>query len=375
MTPSGAPCGTELTKAQSSKRTFPGTIAPEARLVLFEVGALERCVASRQRSFSVNQDDLGEVEVSKMIQFHWSQVHAGEDIVKLPGLKNLSPIVLIKRSLRAFSSDDMTTYSAALSYAALFALFPFLIFLIALLGALQIPQFFTWLLDQSRTAIPSDGFQLVENVITDIQGQTRSGLLSISIVTAIWGASSGIRSVMNAMNVAFGVEETRPALKRYLLSVLYTVGLAILLIAGAGVMLTGPDAIEWLAGEVGLGNLFITLWTWLRWPVLALLLMLTTALIYYVAPNVDQPFVFITPGAVVAVSLWLVASFGFSVYVSNFSSYNSTYGSLGGIVVLLLFFYISSAVLLLGAEVNAELHRVALGEPKPADDLSGPNPT
>jgi membrane protein len=287
--------------------------------------------------------------------------------MQIPGLHNTSPIELLKRSVRDFLKDDMPTYSAALAYGALFALFPFLIFLIALLGFLNIPEFFDWLLEQGQTALPADAFGMLEDVVTQIQGQARGGLLSVGIVTAIWGASGGVRSVMNAMNVAFDVEETRPMWKRYLLSILYTIGIAALLVVGAGLMLTGPQVLESVAGEVGLSDLFVTLWTWLRWPVLVVLLMLVAALMYYAAPNVDQPFALITPGAVVAVIIWVIASVGFSVYVSNFANYGSTYGSLGSMIILLLFFYVSSAVLLLGAEINAELHRIELGEPQPAD--------
>lgn len=167
---------------------------------------------------------------------------------------------------------------------------------------------------------------------------------------------------MNAMNVAYGVKETRPAQRRYLLSVIYTIGVAALLIASAALMLIGPRAFEWAAKQAHLGSEFVTIWTWLRWPVLVLLLMVAAALIYYVSPNVDQPFALITPGAVVAVGSWVLASVGFSLYVSNFSNYSATYGSLGGIIVLLLYFYLSSAVLLLGAEVNAELRHISDGE-------------
>jgi len=278
-------------------------------------------------------------------------------------LHHVNPVELLKRSVRAFLDDDMPTYAAALSYSALFALFPFLIFLIALLGFLHIPDFFDWLLEQAQPAMPSDSYSLVESVIRDIQGKSRGGLLSVGILIAIWSASSGIRSVMNAMNVAFGVEETRSALRRYALSVVYTIGLAALLIASAALMLVGPRAIRWIADQADLGSQFVTLWTWLRWPVLVLLLMMVAALIYYVAPNVDQPFALVSPGAVVAVIIWVLASVGFSLYVSNFSNYSATYGSLGGIIVLLLYFYISSAVLLLGAEVNAELRRAAVEAP------------
>ena len=281
----------------------------------------------------------------------------------LPGLHNINPIDLMKGSVRAFLEDDMLTHAAALAYRALFALFPFLVFLIALLGFLQIPEFFDWLLDQAQAALPGDSYRLVDSIIEDIREQPSGGLLSFGIILAIWSASSGVRSVMNAMNVAFAVEESRPAWRRYLSSVLYTIALAALLIAAAALMLTGPRAIEWIARQAGLGDVFVTLWTWLRWPVLALLLTVVVALIYAFAPNIDQPFALITPGAVVAVVIWVLMSIGFSFYVSNFADYSATYGSLGGIIVLLLYFYISSAVLLLGAEVNAELRRLQRVEP------------
>jgi membrane protein len=287
--------------------------------------------------------------------------------MRLPGFHDTNPVDLIKRSLREFSKDDMTTYAAALSYHALFALFPFIIFLVALLGFLQVPQFFDWILEQAQTAFPADAYARLEEVINQVQNQSNGGLLSFGIVTAIWAASSGIRSLMNALNVAFDVEETRPAWKRYALSILYTLGIAALLLASAALMLLGPQAMEAIAEQVGLGSAFVFVWTWLRWPVLAALLALAAALVYYVAPNVEQPFKLITPGAAFAVILWVVASVGFSIYVSNFANYSATYGSLGGVVVLLFFFFISSAVLLLGAEINAELHKAELGDPTPAD--------
>lgn len=287
--------------------------------------------------------------------------------MRIPGLGDTNPVELIKRSVREFSKDDMSTYAAALSYHALFALFPFILFLVALLGFLQVPQFFDWILEQAETAVPADAYQRLEEVADQVQNQSSGGLLSFGIVTAIWAASSGIRSLMNALNVAFDVEETRPAWKRYLLSIVYTLGIAALLLASAALMLLGPQAIEAIADQVGLGSVFVTLWTWLRWPVLAVLLALAAAIVYYVAPNVDQPFKLITPGAAFAVSLWVVASIGFSIYVSTFGNYSATYGSLGGVIVLLFFFFISSAVLLLGAEINAELHKAELGEPTPAD--------
>lgn len=280
----------------------------------------------------------------------------------IPGLEGVNPTDVARRSVREFGRDDMSTHAAALAYHVLFALFPFLIFLIALLSFLHIPRFFDWVLEEGERALPADAYRPLRDVVDQIQGQSQGGLLSVGVLAAIWGASSGIRSLMNALNVAYDVEETRPLWKRYVLSIAYTIGLAALMIAAAALMLLGPEGMEWLADQVGLSQVVVTLWTWLRWPVLVLILMLVAAIVYNVAPNVDQPFRFITPGAVVAVVIWVLAALGFSLYVSNFANYSATYGSLGGVVILLFFFFISSAVLLLGAEVNAEIRNERLGQ-------------
>ena len=275
--------------------------------------------------------------------------------MRIPGFADHSPTTVLKQSIKDFLADDMMTYAAALAYRILLALFPFIIFLLTLLGALGLSDFFDWLLSQARIALPGDAFQLLEQVINEIRGQPRGGVLSFSILFALWAASTAVRSIMNAINVAYDVEESRPAWKLYPLSLIYTIGLAVLLIAAAGFMLLGPDAMQWLAGQFGLSQVVATLWTWLRWPVVILLLLLTVAIVYKVAPNVDQPFKFLTPGAVVAVLTWILASLGFSYYVGNFGNYGATYGSLGGIVILLLYFFISAAVLLFGAEINATI--------------------
>lgn len=288
--------------------------------------------------------------------------------MQIPGLEGLSPVDLGKRAFREFTKDDMASYAAALAYAALFALFPFLIFLIAFLSFLQVPEFFDWILEQGESALPSDAYARLQEVITQIQNQSQGGLLSFGAVAAIWGASGGVRSLMNAMNQAYGVEETRPMWKRYGLSVVYTIGLAVLMLASAALMIFGPRSAEWLADQVGLSSVVVTLWNILRWPVLVVLLMLVAAIVFKVMPNVEEPFRFITPGAVFAVIVWIIASIGFSIYVSNFANYNATYGSLGGVIVMLFFFYISAAVLLLGAEINSEVHKEKLGEPQPADE-------
>jgi membrane protein len=285
----------------------------------------------------------------------------------LPGLNGESDVDVIKRAFKSFSKDDMGTYAAALAYQTLFSIFPFLLFLIAMLGFLDVPQFFDWMLEQAQSAFPQDVFNRFETILNEVRNNSAGGLLSFGVIAALWSASGGMRALMNALNVAYGVEETRPLWKKYALSVGYTLATAILLMVSAALMLLGPDGIEWLADQIGLGDLFVTLWTWLRFPVLIILLIIVCALLYYAAPNIKQPFKLITPGAVIAVLVWVLASIAFSIYVSNFGNYSATYGSLGGVIIGLTYFFMSAAVLLLGAEINAEVYRAEFGPPVPAD--------
>lgn len=279
-------------------------------------------------------------------------------------LHGVSSFSLIKKTFKNFIDDDMPTYAAALSYRALFSLFPFLLFLIAMLSFLNLGDFFNWLRDQAALVLPSIALEVIDPVISDLQ-EGKNSIFSVAIVVAIWVASNGIRSVMNAMNKAYNVTESRPTWKLYLLSVVYTIGIALILLVAAALMVVGPGWIEWLGTWVGLGEFAVTLWALLRWPVAILLLMQVVAVIYYFTPDVQQKFRFITPGSIVAVIIWIAASLGFGAYVSNFSNYDAMYGGIGAMIVLLLFFYISSAVLLLGAELNATIeHASASGKEK-----------
>lgn len=251
----------------------------------------------------------------------------------------------------------MPTYAGALAFRGLLAFFPFIIFLVALLGFLRIPGFFDWLLSQSSAVLPEQATWQVEQIIEEIRDRARGGLLSLSIVLAIWSASAGVRSLVTALNAAYGVEEARPAWKRYPLSIAYTLALAAMVVIATLLMWTGPQAMAWLAGQVGLTEAYTAVWAWTRWPIAVILLMIVVAVVYYAGPNVDQPLRIVTPGSILVVPLWIAASLSFSYYVKNFSSFGAFYGSLGAVVVLLLYFFISAAVLLLGAEVNAQIYR------------------
>ena len=192
-------------------------------------------------------------------------------------------------------------------------------------------------------------------------------LLGLGILGALWSASGYIGAFTRAGNVIWQVEEGRPAWKLKPFQILVTaVAVLLLSVIAIGLVLTGPIA-ESVGEAIGLGDAAVLAWQIAKWPVLALLVVLLIAMIYYLLPNVRQPrFRWVSPGAVVALVVWLVASAGFAVYVAAFGSYNATYGTLGGAIVLLVWLWISNLALLLGAEFDAELERereLRSGEP------------
>jgi membrane protein len=288
----------------------------------------------------------------------------------LPNLKGLPLHRVLVRTVTEFIDDEVSTYASALAYQMLFSLFPFILFLIALIGFLHLPDFFSWLRLQSELVLPPQALEQVNPVIDQLQ-QSKGGLLSVGIVIALYTASAGVRLMMSAMNAAYDVVEKRPLWKRFPLSIFYTIGIAGMLLVAAALMVLGPQVMGWIAAQVGLEDFIVTVWTILRWPVIVILMMVAVALIYYVMPDVKQEFRFITPGSVLAVVVWIIASLGFAFYVKTFANYNAMYGSIGAIIVLLLYFYISSAVLLLGAEMNAAIEHMSSDGKNPGERVPG----
>jgi membrane protein len=275
--------------------------------------------------------------------------------------RSLGAFRVVRLAASSFFDHDMSTYAAALAYRLLFSLFPFIVFLTTLLGFLRMPDLFEWLRSQAAYLLPDQAMDLVNTVVTEVQ-TPQGGLMSVAVALAVWSASAAVLGTMNALNVVFEVKERRATWKRIIVSLVYTLALALMLVIAAGMMITGPGLLTWLTHYVRLDSYFIEVWTWLRWPVVLFLLMLVVSMVYYAGPNLRQPFRLITPGAVIAVVAWIAASAAFAHYVQSFAGYNKTYGSMGAVIVLLLYFFLSAAVMLFGAEVNAVLMRNR-GEP------------
>ena len=273
--------------------------------------------------------------------------------MRIPGLRGASSRSLLKRTISQFLVHDMQTHARAVTYQVLFSLFPFIIFFIALLGFFDLSNLFDWLRRRSEV------FFLMQtapqmNVILDQLQQRRHGMLSFGVGFSLWASSSAMRSMMKALNVVYGVKEGRPAWKRYAVSVVTTLVVGTTLATAVTLLLVRPTAMQALFQHFGVNPVFAALWSWwLRWPAIVLLLTATVTVVYWAAPDVEQRFQFVTPGAFLAVLVWCVASIAFGYYVRNVSNVDQVYGSVGTVIVLLLYFFISASILLFGAELNA----------------------
>lgn len=245
------------------------------------------------------------------------------------------------------SRDSVTDWAGAVTYSGVMALFPFVLFLVALASVLISPGQAEQIVEQLGEVAPQNVTEIVGDRIRAISSQSQTGLLTVGALVALWSASSGVAGVQRALNTIYGVKEGRPFWKARGIALLMTLVASVLaLVAGLVAVAAAPVA-NAMPGPLGAAIL------WLRLPVAGLVMMLLWALLYYALPDVEQEFRFITPGSVMGVVVWVLASWGFSLYVANFGKYEAVYGSVGGVIVMLLWMYISSVVLLLGAEANA----------------------
>ena len=276
--------------------------------------------------------------------------------VEVPMAQNLGLVELLKRLAKEIQEDHLAAFAGNLTYKGLFALFPFFVFLLSLLGIFGAPQLLGDLIDRAGSVLPPGAVGFLEDQLLAIAGSKAQGAFTVgavvSILLALWGVSGAFRSVMEAMNVMYEIEEDRPFWKLLLISIFLSLGVAVLLLSALVLVVFGPEIGGAVADAVGLGSVFNLVWNIVQWPVLIFLVVLAFALIYYYAPDVEQRFRWISPGSIVAVLLWLLFSLIFSVYVERSGSFNATYGSLAGIVILMLYIYYSSFIMLVGAQLN-----------------------
>ena len=304
------------------------------------------------------------------------QVGPGPDSPTDFGKKSM--VETAKRSFKEFQNDNITDWSAALTYYAVLSVFPGLLVLVSLLGLFgQQPETTDSLLEIVGDLGPESTVDTLRDPIENLTSTGAAGTaLIIGLVGAIWSASGYLGAFARASNAIYEVEEGRPFWKlrpqQVAMTLLMVILLALLLVS---LVVSGPVA-EAIGSAIGVGDTAVTVWGIVKWPVMILVISFMFAVLYYWAPNVKQPrFRWVSPGSIVAVIAWVVASVAFGFYAANFGSYNATYGSLGGVIVFLLWLWISNNALLFGQELNAELERqreIESGVPGAENEIQQP---
>lgn len=277
---------------------------------------------------------------------------------------------LIRRTAREASADNILGLAAQLAYYFLLALVPAIVFLAALASL-----FPASLLEQMMAGLaafaPADVVAIVREQLEAVAGGSNTGLLTFGLLMALWSSSAAVVSITDALNRAYDIEEGRPWWKVRLTAIGLTLALAAFILVAFGLIMVGPRLAEVVASRVGLGAAFEWAWKILQWPVVFGLIAIAIAVINYFGPDAEQDWTWVTPGAVLATALWLLASLAFKFYLANFGDYNATYGSLGGAIVLMLWFYVSGVAILVGAEMNAEIEHASPHGKNPGEKVPG----
>jgi membrane protein len=278
---------------------------------------------------------------------------------------------LVKRTYREAMADNCLGLAAQLAYYFFLALFPALLFIVALISFIPIEGLLTSITDMLGRVAPYEVLKLVQDQIVKIAQDRNGGLLTLGMIGTIWSTSSGVTAVIDTLNQAYNIQEGRPFWKVKAVALGLTIALAVFIVFSFSMVLVGPTLAEKVATWFHLGPVFEWTWKIVQWPIIFSLIAFAMAVIYYFAPDAEQQWVWITPGSVFATFLWLIISLGFKLYVSKFGSYNATYGAIGGVIVTLLWLYVSSLAVLIGAELNAEIEHASPYGKEPGEKRVG----
>jgi membrane protein len=278
---------------------------------------------------------------------------------------------LLKRTGIEVMADNCLGLAAELAYYFFLALFPALLFLVAILSFVPIDNLMTTITGALARVAPSEVLTLIQNQILEIAQDRNVGLLTLGMIGTIWSTSSGITAIISTLNTAYDITEARPWWKVRLLAIGLTMALAVFIVGASVLVVAGPMLAAKAAAWLHLGAAFTMVWAIVQWPLVIFLVSLGFAIIYYYAPDAEQEWIWITPGSVLATILWLLISLGFRVYVTNFGSYTETYGAVGGVIVVMLWFYLSGLAVLVGAELNAEIEHASPYGKEPGEKVAG----
>jgi membrane protein len=259
------------------------------------------------------------------------------------------------RTYKDISRKHTFQMAAALSYYFVISLFPGLILFSAVVTHFRVHDLMSQTFDLMGGFVPKETLNVVEKALSSAVAPHRNTLLSFGILGTLWTASSGFSAIIEALNIAYEVEETRPFWKVRPLALGLTVVIGMLLLIDLGVMIAGPDFGRWFAGRLHLSGPFALAWPYVRWTIAVGFAVLSVEFVYFLAPNIKQRLVSTLPGAILSVACWMALSYGLSVYFHSFTKFNTTYGSLGAVVASMIWLYWTGYSMLLGAELNCRL--------------------
>lgn len=257
------------------------------------------------------------------------------------------------------SDDDIFNGAAALGFWLTLAVFPAMIFLMAVIPYLPIARVDEAIMDLLRQTLPASAADMFYGVVQEVTREARGGILSFGLIATFWAASAGMYAIMQQLNVTYDVKEGRSFLKARGISLGLSLLFGFLVVGAFSLVVLGGTLQGWIGNHFGTGDVLLGFFAVFRWVMIVLALLLGFALIYYLGPDVEQSFKFITPGSVLGVVLLIAASLAFKFYATNFGDYNATYGSIGAVIILMLWLYITGLVLLLGSEINALIEHYA----------------
>jgi membrane protein len=267
---------------------------------------------------------------------------------------------IFKRTFKeAFWEDNCLGMAAQLAYYFFFALFPALLFLVAVASYFPLTRLVDDLIARLGGFVPPEALQIITEQLEKISMDQQGGLLTFGMLVTIWSSSGAMTAIIDTLNGAYDIQEGRPWWKVRLTAIALTIGVSIFILTSFALITIGPTFAERLANSVGLGPAFEWSWKILQWPVVFAMVSVAIAGIYYWGPDAEQDWVWLTPGAIGATLMWMLASLGFKYYVVSMGYYTETYGAIGAFMVLMLWFYISGLVILLGAELNAEIEHAS----------------
>lgn len=279
---------------------------------------------------------------------------------------------LAKRTVNETIEDDVMGLSAQLAYYFFLALFPALLFLVALASYFPVHDLMNQVTGALARFAPGEVLTIIGDQLREIGGSKNTGLLTFGFIGTLWSTSAAMAGIISTLNQAYEIKESRPWWKVRLIAIGLTLAVGVFVLISFALVVAGPALAGPVANWLGLGRAFEVTWQIAQWPIAFLLVTTAIGMIYYFGPDAEQQWEWITPGSLLATILWIISSLGFRFYVSAFGNFNATYGAIGGVIVAMLWLYISGMAILVGAEANAEIENASpwgkeKGEKRPGE--------